>query len=169
MAEDKIYSPDTIDDNPLPNQYESANYSSSQDTSNETFSQVKIPENKPPTKKIAYELIGSALNTKSKKILAEFQFTESGAIQIGKYENGVSGDLRLTPNGITARDDAGVTTFAIDGSTGNAVFRGTIQTGTLISGVVIVGNNTWVIDGDPDSPSIKLHNDGVPEIVIGEP
>jgi len=147
MAEDKVYSPETIEDIPLPNQYESANYGTSQNTSNGTFTTVKIPENRPPTKKIAYELIGSALNTKSKKILAEFQFTESGSIQIGKYVNGVSGDMRLTPNGITARDQAGITTFAIDATTGNAVFKGTIQAESFVGGAVYVGDNSVILDG----------------------
>lgn len=165
MAEDKIYLPDTIDDSPLPNQYESANYTVSQDTGNEMFSQVKIPENKPPTKKIAYELISSALNTKSKKILAEFQFTESGAIQIGKYENGVSGDLRLTPNGITARDLSGVTTFAIDATTGNAVFKGTIQAESFVGGAVYVGDNSIILDGT--NRRIVVNDGDYDRVVIG--
>lgn len=148
MADEQIYSPDTINDNPLPNQYESANYSTSQNTSNDTFTQVKIPENRPPTKKIAYELIGSALNTKSKRILAEFQFTESGAIAIGKFQNGVSGDIRISPNGIVARDQAGVTTFALDGTTGNAVFKGTIQAESFVGGAVYVGDNSVILDGE---------------------
>lgn len=148
MADDnKIYTPDTIDDNPLPNQQEYVDYGTSQNTSNDTFTTVKISENRPPTQKIATQLIGSALNTKSKRILAEFQFTETGAISIGKYENGVSGDIRLTPNGITARDQAGVTTFAIDATTGDAVFKGTIQAESFVGGAVYVGDNSVILDG----------------------
>lgn len=147
MADEKVYTPEEIDDSTLPNQYEGATYTVSQSTSGGTFSQVKIKENRPPTKKIATELIGSALNTKSKRIIAEFQFTESGAIQIGRYENGVSGDMRLSPNGITARDQSGVTTFAIDATTGNAVFKGTIQAESFVGGAVYVGDNSVILDG----------------------
>ena len=86
-----------------------------------------------PKKRIATELIGQTLNTRSRKILGEFEFMPSGALQIGDYKNGVSGDLRISPNGITARDIAGLTTFAIDGTTGDAVFKGEVQAGSLIS------------------------------------
>ncbi len=69
---------------------------------------------------MAVETIGSALNTKSKRILAEFQFADSGAIKVGKFAPGVSGDLRISPNGIVARNESGIITFSIDGTTGNA-------------------------------------------------
>jgi len=165
MADEKIYTPDEIDDSPLPNQFESADYSSSQTYSDDVTSPAKTKENRPPTMKIAYELIGSSLNTKSKKILAEFQFTESGAIQIGKYENGVSGDLRLTPNGITARDLSGVTTFAIDATTGNAVFKGTIQAESFVGGAVYVGDNSIILDGT--NRRIVVNDGDYDRVVIG--
>jgi len=62
----------------------------------------------------------------------------------------VSGDLRITPNGLTARDIAGITTFAIDGTTGGAVFKGTVQSGSLLTGGVVVEdeNGQTVIDGE---------------------
>lgn len=167
MSDEKVYTPDTISDNPLPGQVEGAEYGSSQSTSGDELSQNKITENRFPSKKIAVELIGSALNTKSKKILAEFEFTDMGAISIGKYVPGVSGDIRQTPNGIVARDSAGVTTFALDGTTGSAVFSGTIQAGSIISGRVVVGNNSWVIDGDSGQPSMSLYFENVPTIFIG--
>lgn len=144
--DDKIYYPETIDDNPLPSQITGVSFSDSPGKG-EVTGPNKIKDQGVPYKRVAVELIGSALNTKSRKILAEFEFTESGALQIGKYTNGVSGDLRITPNGITARDKSGLTTFAIDGSTGNAVFKGTIQANSLISGLVVVGDNRVVIDG----------------------
>ena len=118
-----------------------------------------------PTRRVAHEVIGSALNTKSRKILAVFEFTESGALQIGKYENGVSGDLRITPNGITARDLAGITTFSLDGTTGDAVFKGTIQSESLIAGLVAVGDNNVILDGENQRIVI---NDGTNDrILIG--
>lgn len=164
MDDLKTYFPETINDAPLPNQQE-ASYSSSQTESNGVISTTKIANNSFPNKRTAVELISTALNTKSKKILQEFSFTESGAIQIGKYDNGVSGDVRITPAGITARDTTGITTFAIDGETGSAVFKGTVQAGTLIGGEVIVGDNNVVIDGENKH---ILINDGTHDrIIIG--
>jgi len=83
---------------------------------------------------LANELLSTALNTRSRKILGQFQFTPSGALQIGDFKNGVSGDLRISPNGITGRDIAGLTTFALDGTTGDAAFKGTVYAGSFVSG-----------------------------------
>lgn len=144
---EKVYTPQTIEDQPLPGEDTTTSSPTSQSSTSVVVSPATIKNQSFPTKRIAHELIGSALNTRSKKILAVFEFTDSGALQIGKYENGVSGDLRITPNGITARDLAGITTFAIDGTTGDAVFKGTIQAESIISGIVSVGNNNVIIDG----------------------
>lgn len=164
--EEKIYYPTTIEDSPLPNNEGEVSFDTTQTTANDTYSNKTIKVQPFPTRKVAYEVLGSALNTRSKKILASFEFTQQGAIQIGKYENGVSGDLRISPNGIVARDDTGTTTFALDGTTGNAVFRGEVQTGTLISGLVAVGDNNVVIDGDRKS-IVVYDDDGIPKIHIG--
>jgi len=145
--EEKVYYPATIADTPLPGEVEEVSGVVEKKSAG-IYQADRIPDRGFPTKKIAYEVMSSSLNTKSKKILAEFEFTEYGALQIGKYLNGVSGDLRISPNGITARDSAGNTTFALDGSTGSAVFAGTIQSGTLIAGMVVVGDNRVRIDGE---------------------
>ena len=162
---EKIYYPQTIDNQPLPNQVEEASFATSQTTGGQTFSTQKIKDQSLPAKRIAVELLSSALNTKTRKILAEFEFTEHGAIQIGKYVNGVSGDLRFTPNGLVARNKSGITTFAIDGDTGNAVFKGSIQSGSLITGKVAVGSGDILIDGE--TKRMIFYNNKIPSIVIG--
>ena len=166
MADEKVYYPEVIEENAFPTQEGVVDFGESQKTSNQTFSSPTIKSQPLPTRRVAVEVIGSALNTKSRKILAQFEFTQSGAIQIGKYENGVSGDLRITPNGITARDSAGLTTFSIDGDTGDAVFKGSIQAGSLITGLVSVGDNNIVIDGDARRMVFYDEND-IPVILIG--
>jgi hypothetical protein len=130
MTDDKVYTPAVIDDLPLPGQVQEGQ-SQSEPKSGEVFRATNTKDTPLPRKVIAQETISSSLNTKSKKILGDFELADSGAISIGKYTNGVSGDVRLTPNGITARDISGNTTFAIDGDTGNAVFQGTIQAGDV--------------------------------------
>ena len=163
---EKIYTPEVIQENPFPGDPLLPRIPQPKSPAG-TYTPKADAEGRFPTRKIAVELLGQALNTKSKKILQEFQFTPSGAIQVGDYKKGVTGDLRISPNGITARDIAGLTTFAIDGTTGDAVFKGTIQTGALISGLVDVGDNSIVIDGE--SKRMVFYDDsGIPVIVIGE-
>lgn len=72
------------------------------------------------------DVINDRLDTSAKNILDEFTFGVSGALQIGTYINGVSGDIRISPRGIVARDETGANTLTIDGTTGNVTMVGTI-------------------------------------------
>lgn len=166
MTDDKIYSPPTIEDQPYPTEETEVAFSTDDKDTKDTYQVPKIKNLGLPTRKIAYELIGSAINTRSRKVLGEFTLAESGGFQIGKYVNGVTGDLRITPNGIVARDKAGIETFVLDATTGSAVFKGTIQAGTLIGGEVVVGDNRVIIDG-ANSRIVVYDDDGIPRILIG--
>jgi len=167
MADDeKVYTPEVIEENPFPQEEGGVPIQESQSTSGEVYSQKSIKPQPVPTKRVAVELISSVINTKSKKICGEIQFTPSGAIQIGKYENGVSGDIRISPDGILARNKSGILTIAIDGDTGDAIFKGTVQAGTVISGAVAVGDGDILIDGE--TKRMIWYTDDVPSIVIGE-
>ena len=170
MAEEKIevYYPETIPEAPFPGQEGDVSFGQSQKGKQEVYSPTTIPDQINPTVKYAHEVLSEALNTKSHKILAEFQFTRFGALQIGEYDPGISGDIRISPNGIVARNDNGETTFALDGDTGDATFAGTIQAGSVITGRVLVGNDAWVIDGNPSKPQLLLFNNSNPEILLGE-
>ena len=138
------------------------------DTADSTTSKASTIEDQSlPTKKIAFEVIGSALNTKSRRILEPFGFTESGALQIGKYEPGQTGDIKISPTGIIARNSSGINTIVIDGETGDAVFSGTIQSGTLIAGDVVVGDNAVRIDGTNRRMLFYSEETGEPMIHIG--
>jgi len=148
MPNEKVYTPKTIDEIPLPVEGEGMVLETTQSKSGGNFSSEKIKDNDVPQKRVAVELLSSALNTKSKRVLQEFTLEQSGGFQIGKYTPGVSGDLRITPNGITARDESGINTFVLDATTGDATFKGTIQAGTLIGGEVIVGDNKIKLDGE---------------------
>ncbi len=166
MNEDKVYYPDEISDNPLPNQVAAPSFTTSAPESGDVQKPATTKNNPPPQKRAATELLSSALNTRSKKILAEFQFTVSGALAIGEFENGVSGDVRITANGVTARNAAGITTFALDGTTGDAVFAGSIQSGSVITGTVIVGNNNVILDGE--NKRIIINDGNTDRILIGQ-
>jgi hypothetical protein len=169
MADElKVYTPEVIEDTPFPGVVETVVDEQGTSAVNQTYKPAETTERPFVRKQPATELISSALNTQNRRILAEWQFAQSGALKIGTYQAGVSGELSLTPSGITAINTSGNTTFAIDGENGNATFAGTIQAGAVVSGQVIVGNGTWVIDGDADNPMIILYNSGVPEIVLGD-
>lgn len=167
MAGIKVYSPTIIAEASFPTE-DSALVTQNADASNsgQVYQSKETPEQSFPTLKIATELLSSAINTRSKKILQTFEFTQSGALQIGKYENGVSGDLKLSPAGIVARNSSGITTFAIDGDTGDAFFLGTLQAGTLVGGAVAVGDGSILIDG-ATKRLVFFDDAGIPVIIIG--
>ena len=165
MSEEKIFTPEIVEATPFPGQ-DVPVVTQTQSNPAGTYTPTTTPAKSFPTRKIATELIGQAINTRSRNILQEFDLVGSGGFQVGKYENGVSGDLRITPNGITARDTAGLSTFAIDGTTGGAVFRGEVQAGAFISGLVVVGDNSVVIDGETRR-LVFYDENGIPVIVIG--
>jgi hypothetical protein len=166
MTDEKVYHAEEITDNPLPNEV-LIDIPTSQSLGKDVYNPATVKNNPLPLKRVAVELIGSVLNTVSRKILGVFEFTKMGAIQIGEYLNGVSGDVKISPNGITARDSSGLTTFNLDGTTGNAVFKGTVQAGTIISGAVAVGDGNILIDGETKR-MIFYDDNNIPVIVIGE-
>ncbi len=165
-SDEKVYTLQTIDDTPLPgNIPDDLSVSSEGKATGEDFKYQSINDNPLPTRKIAHEIIGKALNTKSKHILGEFQFTNSGAIRIGNYTEGQAGEILISPSGIVARNTNGDITVSIDGETGDAVFAGVIQTGSLISGKVQVGDDAFVIDGE--TKQMLIYNNNIPQILIG--
>lgn len=150
MDDVKYYYPDTIEQQQLNSEaVESIDPTGS--TSNKTagsfstYNADSIPQSKMITKKIAQELVNDSLNTISRQVLGEYQFSETGAIAIGKYKPGVSGQIKISPSGIVGINSSGETTFAIDGQTGNATFKGTISAGSVISASISAGNITGQI------------------------
>ncbi len=135
----KVYTQTVIADLPFPENKSTTSEISGPSSDPTVHSPETIKDTTFPQRTVAVEVFSSALNTRSKKILAEFSFTPMGAIQIGDFEAGVSGDIRISPNGIVARDIAGNTTFALDGDTGDAFFKGTVRAGSLISGDLVLG------------------------------
>lgn len=132
----KVYQPETIIDNPFSQQ---GGIIPPVQVGGQVYSPEEIPETKFPLRMIAVETIGQALDTQSKRILGNFVFGRMGAMQIGKYAAGVSGDIKISPNGIVGRDSSGTTTFSVDGTTGNATFKGTVAAGSIVTGYIAVG------------------------------
>lgn len=114
-------------------------------------------------KLIAYDVVNNVLNTQNRNILGNFSFGRVGAISIGEYVNGESGEIKISPNGIVGKNVNGEITFSIDGTTGNATFKGTIQAGTVIAGATQVGDESVVLDG---TNGRIIVNDGTYDIIL---
>lgn len=147
MTEDKekVYEPETIPDQSLPGEEEVASVGTST-RAGETHSPTSIKEKVIAKAKVARVLVSESLDTLSKRILGVFEFGKSGAIQIGEQKEGESGDIRISANGFLARNQAGETTVGIDGSTGNATFKGTVQAGSIISESELIGGSVNIND-----------------------
>lgn len=165
MAE-KVYEPDVIQDATLPNTVYQESYDVSDTEIGGVSSASKINDQIVPSKRIAVELISSRLNTKSKQVLGEFQLADKGGFRVGTFKQGENGEIIFTPNGIVAKNKTGLLTFVLDGLTGDAVFAGELQTGSLVSGKVAVGDGDILIDGE-QKRMIFYAPDGLPGIVIG--
>ena len=144
---DKVFLPETIADNPFPIAGDlviAAGATTDTVLTPGSDTQLKPAESvseRFPERYIAHATISETIDTQSKKILGAYEFGVLGSLQIGAYENGVSGDLKISPNGIVARNVNGVTTFSIDGTTGDATFLGTVAAGSIITGYVAVGGS----------------------------
>lgn len=154
MADDKTYTPETIADTPFPIQEETIASDETDSSTKESSKPKTIKEVPLPMRKVAQELLSTALNTSTRKILAEFQFTPSGAIQIGNYQEGEHGDIRIAPSGILARNRQGDTTFALDSETGDAFFAGQLRSGTLITGDITLQDGASIQIGSDEGDTI---------------
>jgi len=159
--ENKVYNFEEITEGAFPNETEPLAPSESQ--SGDIYSSTVVKDKKLPKKRIAVELLSTALNTRSRKILEEFELQQSGGFQIGNFQEGISGDTRITPNGIVMRNKSGIETLAQDGDTGDAIFAGQVRAGsTIVSNTIITEESS-----NGNGRTIYL-NDGVPAIVIGD-
>lgn len=162
----KVYTAQVITDVPFELEGTSPiDTKTSQSSANETYGPATIDDQSLPPQRVARILLSDSLNTVSKKILQEYQFTQQGAIQVGEYQSGVSGDIRISPNGITARDLAGNTTFDLDGDTGDAAFKGRLEAGSIVAG----DGNIVMEESSKGNGRIVFYNAGIPAIVIGDP
>lgn len=165
MDDNKVYEPEVVSESPYPNEIISPIGLNESGATSGTVSPQVSRERNLPIKRSAIELMSTSLNTKSRKILQNFELQQSGGLQIGNFQDGQTGDIKITPNGVVARNSSGVTTFALDGDTGDASFAGEIKSGSLVSGQVIVGNNRIIIDGE--NQTIIVNDGSYDRILIG--
>lgn len=162
-----IYTPDTIDDVQLSSEGIQPTVTpagSNQVSSNIQNNTVNPYANKKPSseKIVAFDVIGLSIDTHKQVILGNFTFGQVGALAIGEYVNGESGDIRISPNGIIARNVNGDVTFLVDGTTGDLAVKGTITSGSLVTGNVVVQGlgGFYVNDGTYDVALLGYQEDG---------
>src|SRR3990167_3559129 len=160
---DKNYTPEVIEENPFPGDLPIVD-TQTQSSAGGNYSSVATNVKPFPTKKTAVELLSTALNTRSRKVLQEFTLQQTGGFKVGDFKEGISGDLRITPNGLTARNKSGITTLAVDGDTGDAIFAGQLRAGSTIVADTIITEES----SNGNGRTVYL-NDGIPAIVIGDP
>lgn len=163
MAE-KIYEPEVVQDTPFPNQTDQPTVVN-QTISGGVVGAATTKEKVFPKKRVAVELLSQVLNTRSRKVLQEFDLEQSGGFRVGNYQEGISGDISITPNGIVGRDLSGIQTFVLDNE-GNLAMKGEIRSGSLITGQVVVGNNRVIIDIDENGEPQIIVNDGTYDRVL---
>ena len=171
----KVYTREVISEEPLPASVGEFNFAQTSSSSNrEDVTRAKTPEQEFPAPIFSTELLSQALNTKARKILLPLEFTRFGALQIGEYSNGISGDVRISPNGVVARNISGENTFTLDGDTGDATFKGTVRASTfessnILTGLIDVGNsgNSSYVRIDGANNRIIIHDGSNPRILIG--
>lgn len=112
-----------------------------------------------PPALIARTVIADSFDTQSRRILSDYTFGEYGSISIGKFEPGVSGDVKISPAGIITRNKAGETTITIDATTGDATFKGTVAAGSLIAG------NYFTVQHNGNYKGIFI-NDGTYDVIF---
>lgn len=152
MADDKVFKPEVLEPEDPNEDVISVFGNASQTKYSPTDKDTEKPETETPRQTpqeyIASEVISKTFDTQSRRILGSFVFGETGAMRIGNYEAGVSGDINISPNGIVARNSSGETTFALDGETGDATFKGTVAAGSVITGYLAVGGAADDINGN---------------------
>lgn len=117
--------------------------------SNPVLSGTPVPttqlDKKFPPRVIARETISQSLNTKTKSILADYTFESLGAISIYSPIHPLA-HISISGDGIIGVNANGDTTFAIDGATGDAIFAGELRSGTLITGEIVLGDGSIILD-----------------------
>jgi hypothetical protein len=101
-----------------------------------------------PPPQHAHEVVSNRLDTAAGKVKGLLEFTKYGALKIGKYEEGETGEIVITGDGITAININNKTTFNLDGRNGDATFAGELAAGGIITGKIDMGKDGYIIGGD---------------------
>ena len=98
---DNMPEPTTIIDQPTPlidgSVTSPSGYATDQSSEVVIVPTTQVDQKFPP-KVVAHETISQSLNTETKRILGSYSFEENGAISVGVYQYGVSGEVKISPD-----------------------------------------------------------------------
>lgn len=142
------YYPPEIPDNALGTIEQSGTDTTNNTYTTKVYTPVSEVDKNYPSRIVAHETLSQTLDTRTKKIKGEYSFSKEGAITVGGYVAGESGEISISPDGIVAKNVNGENTVAIDGTTGDATFKGQVKAGSFISDgdVTIRGTGAYVVD-----------------------
>jgi hypothetical protein len=158
-----VYTNETIPDQPFPSIVTTPGTSVVSSNEGQTPNGIShstiTPDQSFPIPQAAQQLLSTKLNTSTQKILKTFSFTPNGAIKIGNFAQGETGEVDISPNGIIAINQQGRQTIAIDGDTGDAQFAGEVSSGSTVTGDVTILQGGHIILYDSNNvPSIFIGN-----------
>ena len=157
--DDKVLKPTIIEEVDFPEIGQSTTTTTGSGNTAEVLTpNAEVGKSFPPAL-IARTVIADSLDTQSRRILADYTFGEYGSISIGKFEPGVSGDVKISPSGIAARNKMGETTITLDATTGDATFKGTVAAGSFIAG------NYFTVQQSGNYKGIFI-NDGTYDVIF---
>jgi hypothetical protein len=150
MAEVKIIQPPVIEVTPLQTATSDmyVNEVSSPSTSKSVNDAPTLNYRSLPRPEHAKEVISNKLDTLIGKIKQTLEFTHYGALKIGKFIEGETGEITITGDGITATDIKGRPTFGLNGQNGDAYFSGELAAKSIITGRIDIGRDGYIIGGD---------------------
>ena len=157
--DDKVLKPTIIEEVDFPEIGQSTTTTTGSGNTAEVLTpNAEVGKSFPPAL-IARTVIADSLDTQSRRILADYTFGEYGSILIGKFEPGVTGDVKISPSGIAARNKMGETTITLDATTGDATFKGTVAAGSFIAG------NYFTVQQSGNYKGIFI-NDGTYDVIF---
>ena len=126
----------------------------SSETTPDTIPNIRVPQ-----LNIAASVVSDSIDTQSRAIKGIYTFDQMGAIQIGDYVAGSTGQILISPSGFVATNSSGVDTVTIDGTTGNATFRGTVTASDFIGGTIAIGSGNTIFKVDSTGNMWSGHTD----------
>ena len=123
--------PNTISDSPIPlldgSILNSFGQTSNPSTGNDEDLQKIYADRGLQDLSIAQDVQSQSFDSETKRIKGAYEFESLGSLKIGQFQQGVSGEINISSDGIIATNSDGDETINLDGTDGDATFFGTVN------------------------------------------
>lgn len=160
------YEPSTIVDQPVPLISGGTTEASGSNSGEDGITTKVIQDKVIPKTIIAVDVTSDSLDTQTRAIKGSYSFEQMGALQIGSFASGLTGQILISPDGIVALDKTGASTITVDGITGDVTIKGTLRSGSVITGAIISGDITVGGTGNGDGQIHVLDDSNVEKVTI---